>query len=154
MTENNVIIRLRPHHLIDIFKHSGNGRDLTKPHPYGHAQHLVAEKILNNPDIEIEFVCENDDICKPCKHRGADNLCADVLSLLSPPVSKQQYNDELDKRVFKLLEIVPGQKMSARGFLEILLSRISEISPAATHPRQDEEYTGTGLLNAAKRFSI
>ena len=150
MTENNAIIRLRPHHLIDIFKHSGNGLDLSKPHPYGHAQHIIAEKILNNPDTEIEFICENDDICKPCRHRGADNLCSDVLSRFSPPVSKQQYNDELDKSVFEMLEIVSGERMSARVFLELLLSRISEIVPLATHPGQDAEYTESGLLNAVK----
>lgn len=149
MTENN-IIRLRPHHLVDIFKHIGNGLDLSKPHSYGHAQHLIADKILKNPDCMVEFVCENDDICKPCIHLMPDNFCDDELSQLDPPMSKQTYNDNLDRRLFKMLKISPGYKTTARDFLNTVLTLLPEIVPLATHPGGDEKYTENGLLNVSR----
>lgn len=150
MENNDNIINLRPHHLIDIFKHMGNGHDLSKPHPYGHAQHLIARKILDNPELEIKFVCENDDLCKPCCHLNDANLCDDVLAQLTPPISKQLYNDELDKSLFKMLGIKPGYKMTAGKFLETILSLMPDIVPLATHPGRNEKYTADGLSSAQK----
>ena len=154
MNNNDKVIKLRPHHLIDIFKHIGNGRDLSKPHPYGHAQHFIVREILDNPELKVKFVCENDDICKPCRYLNTNNLCCDVLSQLTPPISKQLYNDKLDKSLFKMFRIRPGHKVIVRKFLEIILSQISDIVPLVTHPGQDEKYTLDGLSNAAEVLKI
>jgi hypothetical protein len=143
-------MKLRLHHLIDIFKNLGNGHDLSKPHPYGHSQHLVVQRILDDPKQEIELVCENDDICKNCRHLNKDNSCSDVLSQLEQPVSKQKYNDDLDKALFKMLKIKPGHMTTAGEFLQIILAHMPKIVPLVTHPERDEKYTEAGLLRAGK----
>ena len=62
------IIYIKPHHFIDIITYLGAGKETFEPHPYGHAVHSVAAKILHDRDIRLEFVLGADDICKPCIH--------------------------------------------------------------------------------------
>jgi len=143
-------MKLRPHHIIDIFKHLGNEQNLPQPHPYGHSQYLVVQMILNDPQQEIELICENDDICKNCIHINTDNTCSDVLSQLEQPVSKQEYNDNLDKALFKMLGIKPGQMTTVKEFLQITLENMPKIVPYVTHPGQNEKYTENGLFKAGK----
>lgn len=143
-------MRLRPHHLIDIFKGIGNGRDLSKPHEFGHAQHIIAQKIQEEPETVVEFICENDDICMPCRNLGKDNICIDILKL--PPMKKQDYNDALDKKLFDYLNIRPGTKMAVLEFMELVLSKMPEIIAIATHPGADKTYTEQGLLKIREKL--
>jgi hypothetical protein len=145
-------MRLRPHHLADIFKAYGNNRDLFTPHPYGHAQHEIAEKVLNDPDTVVEFVLENDDICKPCRHLNPDNSCSDVLSQCSPVMPKQVYNDGLDLNIFKELDMKPGTCMSAVEFLKLLMTKAPKIFSLLTHPGSEEENTSSGLTKAVEKY--
>lgn len=138
-------MKLRPHHLIDIFKGLGNGRDMSKPHEFGHAQHIIVQKIRKDSETIVEFICENDDICTPCRNLGKDNICIDILKV--PLMKKQDYNDALDKRLFNYLKITPGTKMTVMEFMELVLSKMPDIIPIATHPGADEAYTEKGLLN-------
>jgi hypothetical protein len=73
-----------------------------------------------------------------------------MLSQFFPPIPKWIYNEDLDERLFKMLGIDPGDKISAAEFLEKILSHMPEIIPLATHPGEDESYTKNGLLNAMK----
>jgi hypothetical protein len=135
---DNKTIKLKPHHLIDVFKHLGNG----------HAQYELTREIQENPTLEIELVSENDDICKTCRHMGADNLCNDMFRQFILPIPKQIYNDELNKSLFKMLDMKPGHKITAVEFLEKILLQMPEIIPLATHPGESEKFTGHGLFNA------
>jgi hypothetical protein len=144
-------MKLRPHHLIDIVRDYGHGVPLA-PHPYGHAVHTVAGRVLHDLDLEVTFVLAADDICVPCRHLRADGQCEDVLDQLDPPVSKQVYNDDLDARVFAALEMQPGVCMTVRAFLERLRAHVPGIEAICTHPGEDRAYRLDGLQKGLARL--
>ena len=73
MTE---IIRIKPHHFLDIVRDFGAGAEFT-PSPYGHAVHLMAEKVLADRRAMLELVSGIDDICEPCENH-VDGHCTDT----------------------------------------------------------------------------
>ena len=144
-------MKLRPHHLIDIVHSYGHGAAF-EPHPYGHAVHVVAERVIENPDLEVEFVLGADDICRPCRHLRADGQCTDVLDQLEEPVAKQVYNDGLDGRLFSLLDIEPGVRMTARDFLTMVEEHMPGIVEVCTHPGEERQYRHDGLRKGLTRL--
>ena len=146
-------MRLRPHHLIDILSKYGHGVPF-RPHPYGHAQHVVAQQVLNKLDLEVEFVLAADDICNPCRHLRADGQCADVLHQLEEPVSKQAYNDALDGKLFSRFEMQPGIRMTVREFLERLNERTPGIEKLCVHPGEQESHRLEGLTRGLIRLGV
>lgn len=128
-------MRLRPHHLLDIITQYGASAPFA-PHPYGHAVHTVAEAVLADPDVAIEFVVGADDICAPCKNL-IEGHCEDVLSQLDPPISKQEYNDDLDRRVLAYLGMTEGSVLTFREFLQVVREHLAGIEWVCTHPKED-----------------
>ncbi len=128
-------MRLRPHHLLDIITQHGAGLPF-RPSPYGHAVHTVAEIVLADPEVTIEFVVGADDICAPCKHL-IEGRCDDVLSQLDPPILKQDYNDDLDRRVLAYLGMAEGCTLTFRGFLRVVGEHLEGIEQVCTHPGED-----------------
>jgi len=128
-------MRARPHHLIDIITQFGGDVPFA-PSDYGHAVHVVAEQAISDPDVAVEFVVGADDICAPCKHL-VDGRCDDVLSQLDPPVSKQDYNDDLDRRLLAYLEMEEGQVMTFRRYLGVIRSHLDGIEQLCAHPGED-----------------
>ena len=125
-------MRARPHHLIDIVCQHGAGRPF-EPHSYGHAVHSVAAEVIGNPDVLIEFVVDADAICAPCVHL-VDGRCDDMITLCDPPISKQQYNDALDRRVLAALGMAEGEEMSFREYLETLRAEMQKLRVVYSHP--------------------
>jgi hypothetical protein len=117
-----LMMKLRPHHLIDIVTSFGHGQAFT-PHPYGHALHAVAGAVLGNVAIEVEFVIAADDICGPCVHLRPDGRCDDVRKNTNPPESKQTHNDAMDRRILDYLDMKPLQRMTVGEFLRLVDSR-------------------------------
>jgi hypothetical protein len=146
-------MKLRPHHVLDIIRNYGNGVEF-KPHPYGHAVHIVAQKILSDVDQEVELIIGPDEICRPCRHLGQDGMCDDVLHQLDPPISKQIYNDELDSRLFPYLGIQPDTVMTIRTFLEIIDEKIPGIEKLCTHPGEDERQCLHGLRRGLLKLGL
>ncbi len=144
-------MKLRPHHVLDIIRNYGNGIEF-KAHPYGHAVHSVAHIVLSNLEIEIEFILGADDICQPCQHLQADGLCDDVLHQLEQPISKQTYNDELDKRLFSYLDVKPGIVMPMQTFLKRVGRKIPGIEKVCTHPQEDEQFRLNGLKHGLEKL--
>jgi hypothetical protein len=130
------MLTLRPHHLIDIVASIGNG-DKVQPHPYGHAVHTVTRLVPDCLDAEVRFVIGADDICAPCVHLGKDGRCDDVLRQLNPPISKQDYNDGLDTKLFALLGLKAKPTMTVREFLVLIGSRPKELERVCAHPKED-----------------
>ncbi len=142
-------MRLRPHHLLDIITQYGSGTPF-KPSDYGHAVHTVAEKVIGDLGVSIEFVVDADDICAPCKHL-VDGKCDDVLvgpTLLSGrdpegpdksvgPTMKQDYNDDLDRRLFAYLEMTEGDVITFREYLRVVREHLEGIEAVCTHPHED-----------------
>ena len=146
-------MRLRPHHLIDIVSKHGHGVKF-RPHPYGHALHIVAEQVVNNPDLEVQFVLGADEICYPCRHLRADGQCEDVLHQLEEPISKQAYNDELDGKLFSNFQIQPETRMTVSEFLERLNERTPGIEKVCTHPGEKESHRLEGLKKGLIRLGL
>lgn len=145
-------MKLRPHHLIDIVCSYGHG-EAFEPHPYGHAVHTVAVRVMEDPDVEIEFVVAADDICAPCRHLRADGQCDDILSQLAKPVSKQSYNDRLDRKVLAYLEMEPGVRMTVSAFVVKIGAHMPGIAEVCTHPGEEPEYRMEGLRRGLAMFA-
>ena len=146
-------MRLRPHHLIDIVRDHGHRVPL-EPHPYGHAVHTVAARVLHDLDLEVTFVLAADDICTPCRHLRADGQCEDVLSQFDEPVSKQAYNDDLDARVFAHMGMQPGARLTVRAFLETPRAHVPGIEEVCTHPGKDRAHRLDGLQEDLARLGV
>ena len=152
-TEGGEIMKLRPHHLIDVVSDYGQGVEFS-PHPYGHALHTVAARLLAEPSLEVELVLAADDICAPCCHLQADGSCDDVLAQLAEPISKQAYNDDLDARVFAALGLEPGTRLTVRAFLERLHAHVPGIEQVCTHPGEDRADRLRGLQAGLERLGV
>jgi hypothetical protein len=146
-------MKLRPHHLLDIVRSYGQGVEFT-PHPYGHALHTVAAQVLADLTIEVEFVLAADDICTPCCHLQPGDVCDDVLSQLTEPVSKQAYNDGLDSRLFPYLGMQPGTRLTVRAFLERVQQHIPGIEQICAHPGEKQADRLQGLRQGLERLGV
>ena len=116
----NDIIRIKPHHFVDILTYYGAGRTTFEPHPYGHAQHTVAAQILGEADVTLEIELGADDICQPCLH-NIDGLCDDVIDTSyrpQAPSSKREWNLIIDRRWCARLGLKQGDTLSARELAE------------------------------------
>ncbi len=115
-------IRIKPHHFIDIVTAVGDGKLTFSPHPYGHAQHSVAAKIIDTPNISLIIELGADDICKPCIH-NIDGTCDDTIDTSyrpQAPTSKQEWNLLIDQRWCKRLQLKQNDILSAQEFLRRL----------------------------------
>jgi len=116
------VIYIKPHHFVDIITSFGAGKTKFEPHPYGHALHTVAEKILNNRDIILEIELGADDICKPCKH-NINGLCDDIIDTSfrpKAPPSKREWNLLIDQRWCERLKVKQGDRLTARQLCQRL----------------------------------
>jgi len=123
-------IRIKPHHFIDIVRDFGQGRTAFAPHPYGHAVHSVAERILREPDVMLEMELGADDICAPCVH-NIDGLCDDTIDTTwrpAAPTSKREYNLRIDRRWCARLGLAQGDRLTARDFCRRLQGRVEDLT--------------------------
>jgi len=135
---NAGIMKLRPHHILDIISGYGVGVEF-KPHPYGHSQHIVAKKILSDLDTKIQLVVAADAVCQGCKHLLPNGQCDDVLAQLNPSPSKQASNDVLDCRLLDYLNIKLNSVMTVREYLEIVNNKVPGIESICTHFKEDPQ---------------
>jgi hypothetical protein len=122
------------------------------PHPLGHAQHLVTQTLLEGNDHDIMLVAEADDLCISCTQLNDERQCQHKLSQLDVDVSKQKYNDALDHRLFRFLDMAPGSVISLGSFLVLIQSRFEEVVPLCTHPEEDFDYRRDGLRKGLVRL--
>ena len=93
-------ILIKPHHFIDIITALGTGRMEFEPHPYGHAVHTVAARLIGDRDALLEMELGADDICSPCVH-NVDGVCDDTIDTSfrpQAPSKKRDYNLLIDTR--------------------------------------------------------
>ena len=115
-------IRIKPHHFVDILRALGHGQTEFEPHPYGHAVHSVAARLLDDRDSLLEMDLGADDICVPCTH-NVDGQCDDTIDTSfrpEAPSSKREYNLLIDRRWLARLELAEGDRLTAREFCERL----------------------------------
>jgi len=124
-----LVVRIKPHHFVDILRDVGRGQTSWPPHPYGHALHMVAARILADPDAVLEVELGADAICGPCIHNVA-GLCDDVIDTSfrpAAPASKREWNLLLDRRWCESLGLAHGQRLTARQFAERLHNRLGDL---------------------------
>ena len=125
------VVRIKPHHFIDIIRSFGQGTTSFEPHPYGHAVHSVAERLWRERDAMLEMELGADDICAPCVH-NIDGLCDDGIDTSfrpDAPSSKREYNLRIDERWCERLGLAQGDCLTARAFCERLRERMGDIRP-------------------------
>jgi len=128
-------MRLRPHHLLDIITQYGQGHPF-EPSPYGHAVHTVARLVLADQTQLAEMVVGADAICAPCRNL-VDGRCTDTVGSLTPPVSKQEYNDGVDRRVLAHLGLTEGEVLTIAAFAERTLERLEGLEQVCSHPGEE-----------------
>jgi len=110
------IIRIKPHHFVDIVSAFGRGQRAFAPHPYGHAVHAVAERLLRQPDVLLEIELGADTICQPCVH-NIEGRCDDTIDTAcrpTAPESKGEFNLLIDQRWCERLGLQQGDSLPAR----------------------------------------
>ena len=105
-------------------------------------------------ETKVEFLVGADDICRPCKNLLPNGQCDDMVRSLSPPVPKQKYNDDLDRRLFRYLDFTPGMMMTVREFLERVEVKLPGIEKICTHPKEDEKKRLEGLTEALRKLGM
>jgi hypothetical protein len=124
------VLRVKPHHAVDILTSYGGGQESFDPHPYGHALHAVARRILADREVLLEMEMGADDICAPCSH-NASGLCDDVIDTSyrpRAPSSKREWNLTIDRRWCERLGLAQGDRLTARQFCERLRDRAGDLT--------------------------
>ena len=104
ITTNNVIV-IKPHHLLDIFKLYGKGIENFIPDKnYNHNFYLIGNAVIRNEVNKIRFTYSYDDICKPCYYLK-NSVCSDYFSANEVDINKNKFNEKLDIRLMKLLNL-------------------------------------------------
>jgi len=119
----NNIIKIKPHHFIDIITSFSADRVILKPHYYYHNVHSISKTILENRNTLLEIDLGTDDICKPCIH-NINGICDDMLDISNRPKVpqlKREWNLILDTRWCKRLKIDQGTIISVLEFCELLV---------------------------------
>ncbi len=100
------MIKIKPHHFIDIIKLYGSGvNEFIPDQTYQHDFYSVANKIINNHQVELILTDGEDDICKPCKFISEAGCCTDSISHINHITSKDFYNKTLDNRLMRLMNL-------------------------------------------------
>ena len=124
------VIRIKPHHFVDIVT-SFSAENITfEPSAYGHAVHTVSERIWQNRDVLLEMELGADDICEPCKH-SINGLCDDTIDTSFRPEassSKREWNLIIDKRWCERLKLQQGVRLTAREFCQRLQDNTDNIT--------------------------
>jgi hypothetical protein len=122
-------ISIKPHHFVDIIASFGGEEIRFEPHPYGHAVHIVAAEILQDPDTVLRIELGADDICQPCRH-NIDGSCDDTIDTSfrpAAPESKSEWNLLIDQRWCERLGIREGATLSARDLCRRIRDSVDDM---------------------------
>lgn len=114
MEVERLSLLIKPHHLLDIFKLYGRGVERFVPdEKHRHDFYVAGNRVIGNKVGEVRFTYGNDDICKPCVCLR-QGVCGDRFVYGGAEYSKNQYNEELDRRLIDRLglETDKGYKFS------------------------------------------
>jgi len=155
-------VNIKPHHFVDILAALGGGRSRYEPHPYGHALHTVAHRILADREVCLRIELGADDICAPCRH-NVGGTCDDVIDTSfrpEAPASKNTWNLRLDRRWCEALGLKQGDELTAGQLCGLIAGRIDrvpgiyrELPPDRTLLKQRQIEEGARLFPADRTAS-
>lgn len=123
-------LRIRPLHFVDIICDYGAGTEVFAPHPYGHALHHVANRILSDKETRLEITLEPDDVCRPCSHNiggVCDNVIDRSFRPAAPPLMRD-WDRLINERWCARLGIAEGDAFTARELCRRLADRAGDIT--------------------------
>ena len=123
------VVRIKPHHFVDILTQYGGGTRTWLPSDYGHALHVVAERLLKEQGVILEMCSGADDICTPCIH-NINGSCDDRIDTSfrpQSPSSKREWNLLIDNRWYRVLGLREHQRLTAREFVLLVGDSIDAI---------------------------
>ena len=86
------------------------------PHPYGHSYHRIASIIWRNPEIKIKLVVQADDVCVGCRQL-INHHCMDTISHRKDFISKEKFNDHIDRKILKVCGLKENDELIAADIL-------------------------------------
>ena len=111
------MLNIRIHHFFDILRDYGSGKELA-PHPYGHSYHITGKQIYNNEISEMKLIIENDVICSSCSKLSVGH-CVDTIDHRRDFTSKEEFNNYLDARIMKTMNLQNNQIVSLKELLSL-----------------------------------
>lgn len=147
------MMTLRPHHLIDILTGFEVGK-VPAPAASGHAVHVVVARVNEDLDQPVRFILGPDDICAPCESLGPDGACARILEWHDPPQPMDEYNDDLDGRLFAYLDMEPEDVLTLREFFGRVNARTPGIEVVCTSPVSDPRQRLAGIITGLTNLGI
>lgn len=115
------MIRIKPHHFLDIIKLYGKGIEKFVPDKkYNHNFYGVANEIVAAHQTEVTITSGEDDICSTCIYLGEDKKCTDRIFHIAGIDSKNEWNEILDHRIMQYVQISEGSRYSAHALCKIL----------------------------------
>lgn len=150
-------MELRVHHFFDILRDFGSGK-IFEPHHYGHSYHIIADTIWKNPNVKIKIVLENDNICDGCIHMVRKN-CFDTISHRRDFISKEEFNNYLDRRILSVCNLKEGRILTAAEVCmkaEFYLDSIEwiYIGNDKKHTEKRKIHVIQGLINYREKHSL
>jgi len=142
------MIKIRPHHLLDILRDFGN--DVKREtHPWGASIANVSKCIISNINQKVEFVMGVDSICQTCSKLNG-YICE---ARINNELLMRDYNDRLDRALFSALNIAPGDKIPVIEFLRIISDNI-EILDLFNSPSNNPMVRKHGTESALDKLGI
>ena len=156
---NNMDIVIKPHHLLDIFKLYGKGIENFIPDKnYNHNFYLIGNAVIRNEVNKIRFTYSYDDICKPCYYLK-NSVCSNYFSANGVDINKNKFNEKLDIRLMKLLNLKFDEIYEFKDIIELFNSEVSLklINLAWYSSNQDDnkiryELTKKGIENFLSKY--
>ena len=139
---------LKIHHFYDIIRDFGRGKEIL-PHPYGHSYHQIARMIRDNPGIQIRLVIGPDDICEGCEMLQ-EGRCIDSISHRRDFLSKEDFNDHIDRKIMKVLSLGEGDTLTPQELCLFAKSYLANIE--WIYEGNDPEHTAERKKNVIAGF--
>jgi hypothetical protein len=152
-------MNLRIHHFYDIIRDFGIGKKI-ESHPYEHSYHKIADKIRADPDLRIKIVVGNDAICEGCQH-SKENQCDDTIAHRKDFTSKEEFNNQIDKRIMNACSIEKGDIFTpiqlcekAKKYLEQIEHIYEGNDPEHTQIRKQNVIKGLKYYSESHNFDL
>jgi len=148
-------VELRPHHLIDVVTHfEFDDEPDYEPAPGENGVRALVRLVGRNLDRPARFIVGPDFVCRPCSHLQSNGRCDRILEHHDPPEAMDDYNDPLDRRILRALDVAPGAVMPMREFLRMLNERMPGFERICTHPGRTQADRREGLIQGLRALGL
>jgi hypothetical protein len=154
MIKKVIMIRIKPHHFLDIIKLYGKGIEKFVPDTkYNHNFYGVANDLIANHERELTITSGSDDICSPCIYLGKDKKCTDRLNKIGGIKFKNEWNEIIDKRIIEYTKMIEGKRYSAKELCEILFKHKEHIYAVWNEEsKSDKDSRYEAFCSGAKKY--